>query len=138
MASFRAYLFGIARNVLLMHLRSQGVREDKAPLLAPMPQTDVSPSHVLHAKGEQKLLSRALRTLPLDMQIALEMHYWENLKSREIADVLGVTTSAVTTRLSRARGALRESIEALAADDPHLVTSTLVNLESWARSLARS
>ena len=44
----------------------------------------------------------------------LELHLWEGLESREIAEVLGLTTAVVRPRLSRARTRLRE----LLGNDP--------------------
>ena len=50
----------------------------------------------------------------LSDQEVLELHLWEGLEPREIADVLGLTTAVVRPRLSRARARLRE----LLGNDP--------------------
>ena len=80
-------------------------------------------------KGEeQKLLLRALRRLPLDFQITLELYYWEDLKGPQLAEALDISPHTVRSRLSRARAALKEMLEQIDAH-PELVTSTIANLD---------
>ena len=55
-----------------------------------------------------------MRRLSARDQEVLELHLWEGLESREIAEVLGLTTAVVRPRLSRARTRLRE----LLGNDP--------------------
>jgi RNA polymerase sigma-70 factor (ECF subfamily) len=131
--SFRAYLFTIARRVLYAHY---GEDADAANLEAVPSMVDpgTSPSHLVARREEQRVLLRALRSLALDLQIAIELHYWEGLTSRELATVLGVPEGTVKTRLHRARKLLRERIDAL-DEEPELLESTLDNLDHWARSL---
>lgn len=131
----RAFLFGIARNVLLRHLRDQHRVIEAGHFDVARPQSVLSPSGVVAKRREHWLLLRALERLPDDTQILLGLHYVQGLKSREIADVLGVTTTSVTTRLSRARDALREQVEGLrAAEDTR--RSLLADFDAWAHSLA--
>lgn len=49
--------------------------------------------------------------------LALQLTYWDGLTAREAAEVLGCSTPAFWTRLTRARRALRP----LLAEAPHLV-----------------
>ena len=93
------------------------------------------PSGVVSLRQEHWLLLRALERLPLDKQIPLALHYVQGLRAREIAEVLEIPTSTVTTRLQRAREALREQVQALRA--PAAVRdSLLADLDTWTRSLA--
>jgi RNA polymerase sigma factor (sigma-70 family) len=130
----RAFLFGIARNVLMRHLRDQHRDVALEHFDAGRPQSMLSPSGVVAQRREHWLLLRALERLPDDTQIILGLHYVQGLLSREIADVLGVTTSVVTTRLSRARDALRKEVETLRAPE-QTRQSVLADFEAWARSL---
>jgi len=41
------------------------------------------------------------------------LRYYEDLSSKEIGELLGVSAAAVDTRLSRARDVLRQSLAAL-------------------------
>ncbi len=91
---------------------------------------------MLADKREQRLLLGALRELPTDMQIALELYYWEDLSTLEIAEVLGVAPGTIKSRLFRAREQLRERIAAHAPDEA-LARSTAANLDGWAASLRR-
>ena len=134
-ANVRAFLFGIARNVLLRHLRDQHRDLELDRFDAARPQSMLSPSRVVAKRREHWLLLRALERLPDETQIILGLHYVQGLLSREIAEVLGVGTSTVTTRLSRARDALRKEVEELRAPE-QTRQSLLADFDAWARSLA--
>ncbi|MFV8756104.1 RNA polymerase sigma factor [Nannocystaceae bacterium ST9] len=132
-SSFRTYLFGIAHNLLLAHYRS------KQRSVVDFETTSVidlgaSPSGPLTRRDEHAALLRALRSIPLDFQIVLELGYWEDLSGPEIAEILGVPANTVRSRLARARAALRAALERGVAS-PELLRSTLADLEGWARSL---
>ena len=53
-------------------------------------------------------VTAAMRRLSTRDQEVLELHLWEGLEPREIAEVLGLTATVVRPRLSRARSRLRE------------------------------
>jgi RNA polymerase sigma-70 factor (ECF subfamily) len=53
-------------------------------------------------------VTTAMRRLSARDQEVLELHLWEGLESREIAEVLGLATAIVRPRLSRARARLRD------------------------------
>ncbi len=101
---------------------------------APQSERRTSLSMLFARKQEQQLVLVALATLPEKDQTLLVLHYWEQMTSREIGDVLDVPTSTVTTRLSRARRALASAVEALTA--PGASTAVLDDLDTWTRSLA--
>jgi len=134
-ASFRTYLFAVARNLLGKHYR--GMQRHDARLdfgVTSVHDLAPSPSVVVAEHQQQRLLLEALRRIPLDHQLVLELYYWERLTSAEIARVLDVPHGTARTRLRRARQLLEERMRALQGD-PALVESTLANLESWAASL---
>jgi RNA polymerase sigma-70 factor (ECF subfamily) len=127
---FRAYILGIAHFEFTRWIKRK-VRGEPPPLAGP---TAASPSAVVRMREEQRLLLAALRTLPLDLQITLELHYWEEMTTAEIATVLGVAPGTIKWRLSRARELLAEAIEALPADPP-LRRATIDNLDRWVDSM---
>lgn len=133
-ASFRSYLFGIARRVLLKSLSKHYRAERMASFDTPETPRGTSVSALFARRQEQHFLLMVLATLPEDMQTLLALHYWESLKSREIAAVMEIPTSTVTTRLSRARQRLADGVKQLATAQ----TSALLlgDLEGWTRSLA--
>ena len=134
-SSFRTYLFGTARNKLLHHYRSRKPTEDVDDIgEARLVDLNPSPSIVLAKKHEERALLEALRHMPLDHQIVLELHAWENLTGPEVAAVLGITEAAMRSRLHRAKAELRRQLERIAAS-PELLESTLANLDGWAQSL---
>jgi RNA polymerase sigma-70 factor (ECF subfamily) len=134
-SSFRSYLFGVARNVLRRYYRDkryQKIRYDELESSV----HDLSPggSLLIAEKREQELLLHALRRLPIDHQITLELYYWENLSGRELGEVLGIPEGTVRGRIRRAKQLLEEQLETLSAD-PKVLQSTMANLEGWAKEL---
>jgi len=131
-SSFRSYLFAIARHHLYAHYRQQRRTAD-------FTQTSVvdlgaSPSGPLSRRQETAALLRALRSIPLEFQIVLELTYWEGMKGPEIAEILGVPANTVRGRLARARARLREALAASVAE-PGLLHATLADLDGWAEAL---
>lgn len=131
--SFRSFLFAIAYRTLCRHYRAR--RGDRIDL------TEVSvhdlapnPGQLLEGREELRLLLAGLRRIPFDCQVALELLYWEQLTTVEIAAALDIPEGTVKSRLRRGRALLKEAVEALAAT-PELATSTLHGLESWAASV---
>lgn len=131
--SFRSYLFAIAYRQLCRHYRDlKGDRIDLAEVsVAAM---EPSPSQMMIEGEELKLLLAGLRRIPVDCQVALELLYWEQLTTVEMAAVLGIPEGTVKSRLRRGRALLREAIEALASS-PGLAGSTMLGIETWARAL---
>lgn len=133
--SFRAFLFGVARKMLLKHIEAESRKAHHMnEFEVGRPQSILSPSGVIAQRREHWLLLRALDRLPDEMQTVVALFYVEGLRAREIAEVLDVPTSTITTRLSRARDTLRAEVEALRAP-AEVRRSLLSDIELWARSL---
>lgn len=133
-SSIRAYLLGIARNILFEqyrvlrnNLKLTTIGELSAEALG-------SPSGLVAMQDEHRLLLLALRQLPLDLQIALELFFWEELSIAEIADVLEIPPGTVKSRLHRAKGLLRDRIQVMEVS-ADLLRSTLNDLDGWAQSM---
>lgn len=132
-AQFRLYVFGIAYNVLKGHIRERyrggdSVDVDEASMrdLAPGPGTLVA------RQREHRLLLEALRSIPAEDQVILELHYWEELTTDEIAAALGIPVGTARGRLQRARAKLEEAAQRL-AQPPQELESTVARLEDWAK-----
>lgn len=102
----RPWLYGVARRVLANHRRGERRRTAlgerlRTELKAHVP--DTSDDVVQRAD-----VTTAMGRLSARDQEVLELHLWEGLESREIAEVLGISTALVRPRLSRARGRLRD------------------------------
>lgn len=134
---FRAYILGIARNVLLMQFRALQRERGFDPQVDAVVDSQPGVSSMFAERQEQRLLLEGLRRLPLDQQILLELFYWEGLKSYEIAEVLGtpeVPDSTIRGRIQKARQQLMARIAELGASS-ELIVSTVGNLDEWARSI---
>lgn len=130
---FRSYLFAVACNVLRGHLRRRyrggaqlDLEEVSVHELAPGAGT------LLGRLREQRLLLEALRHIPVELQVALELHYWEQMTTEDMADVLGVPVGTARSRLRRAREQLQAAMERLAST-PDELQSTVTSLDDWAR-----
>jgi RNA polymerase sigma factor (sigma-70 family) len=135
-ASFRTYLYTIARNRLYTHIRDRQ-RRDAVIDVGQQSVADLglgSPTQQIAQRQEHKLLLAAMRHLPLEMQLALELHYWEGLSVREIAIVIETPEGTIKRRLQRARQRLDELIAEL-ADSDALRQSTQANFDDWAQQL---
>lgn len=133
-STFRAYLFAIAHRLLMRHL-SDAHRDDRlAGFATPEAEPGTSLSAVIARKQEQQLVLAALATLEQAAQSLLVLYYWEGLMAKEIAEVLEVPVSTITTRLSRARQALRERIAKMVAPG-RAGSAVLTDIEGWTRSL---
>ena len=134
-SSVRAYILTVARHELYAWLRAR-VRDPEqfAPGQRSVAAILPSPSQVVAGKAEQRLLLEALRSIPLDYQIVVELHYWDELSTAELADVLGIPRNTVKTRLRKARQLLSEQLDAL-AESAELLESTTYDLDRWARAI---
>lgn len=134
--SFRAYLFGIAHNCLRQYYKKKVRRDAREVDPGTMSVMDLgpSPASVLGEHKEQTLLLHALRRLPLDHQVALELMYFEGLSRREIALALDIPEGTVAGRVRKGRDNLEKELAAL-ADDPALLASTVSGLEDWAKDI---
>ncbi len=134
-ASFRTFLFAVAHNVLREHFRERR-REGVPPDLGETSTDELtpSPSAVFAAHEEQRLLLEALRRIPLDYQLVLELYYWEDMAAPELAQVLAIPEGTVRSRLRKAKEALSERMKSLART-PELLRATFSDLDAWVRSL---
>jgi RNA polymerase sigma factor (sigma-70 family) len=115
-STFRAYLLSIARFQLYEHYRKRR-RRDAVLEYDSVSAFDLSPSPSMHvaARAEQQLLLEALRRMPVNFQVALELHYWEDLSGPELAEVLNVPVDTAYSRLRKARELLKKKMKVVAA-----------------------
>lgn len=134
-AGFKAYLFGVARLQLLRHLRHRQVRESFARKSwgdTPLRRTSIS--MIVAKQQEHHLLLLAYAKLPIEQQLVLELYYWEDMNSTAISAALDIPISTVTTRLSRARIALKNAV--VEVSSPGAVRErVMADIDGWTRSL---
>lgn len=134
-ASFRTYLLTIARNELYDHW-SRRRRDGRNVDVGSVSVEDMAPSpgSQMVAHDDRLRLAHALRMLPVDLQVALELHYWEELSGPELAEVLGVPEGTVRSRLRRGREALAQILAELDATGP-APSPRDGDLDAWVASL---
>lgn len=129
--SFRAYLFSAAFNVLKGYYRRQRAAARIDDLgSASVHDLAAGPSTVVGVAEQGQLLLEALRRIPMDMQVVLEMRYWEDMSSTEIGAALSIPPATVRTRLHRGREQLEQALAQLPASR-ETREDTLAQLETW-------
>ena len=109
-SSFRTYLYSIARNELYMRLRKLPRFEPVDLEASSLADLGTSPSQQIDRRQEVAQLHAALRQLPVEQQVLLELRYWHDLDIAELTEIFETTTGALRVRLTRARQALRNLI----------------------------
>ncbi|WP_405894736.1 sigma-70 family RNA polymerase sigma factor [Streptomyces sp. NBC_01527] len=106
--SARAWLFGVARNVLSAHWRR--LAQDRPGLLASGDADVMDWAAVddrLDASALAPELRRVISELPYEEKELLLLIAWEQLTPTEAAAVVGIPAGTARSRLHRARGRLR-------------------------------
>jgi len=133
-SSFRTYMFQVARFQLYAHYRARNRERDFDFELLSATALAESPSAALVRQEDARFLLHALRTIPVDAQIVLELWFWEEMCGAEIAEVLGIAEATVRSRLRRALIRLREQLEAIAGGSTAAL-QTDDDLQRWAGRL---
>ncbi|MBP3954310.1 sigma-70 family RNA polymerase sigma factor [Gemmata sp. G18] len=122
-AKFSTWLFTIANNLALNTLRDRKRRpvmplevRDSGPLgprptEALAPTRDDPPAHNLQQQELADVIRTALDGLNERQRMAIVLNKFEDMNYSDIADVMGLTTKAVKSLLSRARSKLREALQ---------------------------
>ena len=118
----RAYILGIARHVLLDHLRK---RHRGGTSFDPITHTveDVNgatPSQVVADLQRSHRLLTCLRALPVDTKQMLEYYYWQGCTAEELGRILatsekgsaGIPAGTIRRRIHDAKAQLHKCMEA--------------------------
>jgi RNA polymerase sigma-70 factor, ECF subfamily len=118
--SFEAWLFTLARNLAIDHLRrirpeslDEPINDSAAGETAAtrLPSHDRPPIEGILARERTQRLGAVLEMLPVAQREVLTLRFEEEMKIEEIAEVLGAPLSTVKTRLRRALERLRVIME---------------------------
>jgi RNA polymerase sigma-70 factor (ECF subfamily) len=111
---FEPWLFAIARNLAIDHLRKRKVfsldsEEDLAPL--DPPSHTASPFEQAARTEDAQRLARSLQTLEPVYREALVLRFQEDLSLQEMAVVIGAPVSTIASRIYRGLASLRAQLE---------------------------
>ncbi|HKD46027.1 MAG TPA: RNA polymerase sigma factor [Candidatus Angelobacter sp.] len=111
---FRAWMYQIARNARVDHLRRRRPETSWEPEMSPA----IAPADTAEQSQETALLYRALMRLNEDKREVLVLSRFQDLKYEEIAQLLGCEIGTVKTRVHRALQELREIFHGLQGAKP--------------------
>jgi RNA polymerase sigma-70 factor (ECF subfamily) len=112
--NFRAWMYRILRNTFLTSrtgLKASvtvPIDSEDSPELPAGPET---PETILIESSQHELLQSAIEALPVHFREVLLLCEVEEMSYQEIAETLSIPIGTVMSRLSRARKALRESLQ---------------------------
>jgi RNA polymerase sigma-70 factor (ECF subfamily) len=101
---FRAWMYQIARNARLDHLRKRKPETSLEPEMSP----SIVPTDTAQQSQEAALLHSALLQISEDKREVLVLSRFQDLKYEEIAQMLGCEVGTVKTRVHRALQELRQ------------------------------
>ena len=109
-ASFRTYLFTIARHKLYRYLRALKADREVDFSITSVAELVTTPGTQLDRDAAQRRLAAAMRELSVEHQTLLELYYWEGVEVAELAQIFETRPATVRTWLFRARSQLREKL----------------------------
>lgn len=133
-ASFRTYLFAIARFQLYKEFRRRASRQDLDFRITSIADLGPSLSRVLGERQEMALLVEALGQVALEQQVAIYFYYLEDMTAPDVGVAVGgLSVPAVRSRLRRGLEALRKGIVEL--EKRRGGDGSLATLERWEANL---
>jgi RNA polymerase sigma-70 factor (ECF subfamily) len=105
------WLWGIARNHALLHLRKQERRERLVKASARLATHDGPPPHGLEVAELATLVRATLIELPADYEMLLTARYLDGDTVALIAQREGAGETAIRSKLARARRAFRDAFD---------------------------
>lgn len=112
--NFKAWIFRILRNCFLSSrsglAATRTISLDESPGAVDTPDPDPSPEMQLILRCQREQVQAALEQLSPDFVEVLILCDVEEMKYRDIANVLSIPAGTVMSRISRARAALRQAL----------------------------
>jgi RNA polymerase sigma-70 factor (ECF subfamily) len=118
-ARFSTWIYRIATNAALMKARARKTNlvsiddpgeDGEARTVWELPDWSATPDEELLSGETRQVMEEAIQALPAEQRAAFVLHDVQNLSSAETAEAMGITVSAVNSRLHRARVFLRDRI----------------------------
>ena len=113
--SLKAYIYQVARNGALRHLRDTRLHQSKHQLIKQQSSAEIPvdqwPDAIMENDSLSKKLKQWLSALPERQREALELSRYQGLSHKEIAEVMKVSPCTVNTHIILAIKNLRRNIE---------------------------
>ena len=114
--SLKAYMYQIARNRAMRHLRDERTHESKHEIIRQQSSKEIPveewPDASIESASLQKKLKMWLASLPERQREALELSRYQGLSHKEIADVMDISPRTVNTHITLAIKNLQRNIQA--------------------------
>ncbi|MGB1015758.1 MAG: RNA polymerase sigma factor [Nannocystaceae bacterium] len=107
---FCGYLFGTARNVLYTYYRSCRKLQGIDPMLVTLKDVRTSLSVKVSRQLRNESVQTAILSLPVELQLMLDLRYTEGLTDREIAEAFEIPVGTLKSRLRKARKMLANEL----------------------------
>lgn len=118
-ARFSTWIYRIATNAALMKARARKhnmvsldhpTDDEGAQGAWDLPDWSATPDEEIMTDETRRIMEDAIQSLPPEQRAAFVLHDIQDLSSAETAQAMGITVSAVNSRLHRARVYLRDRI----------------------------
>ena len=106
-----SWMYRIAHNLYRNDMRNQVTRGEKLGVIQMEAEQSHDGERAVVARLEFSAVSAAIAQLPGEQREALLLVAVEGRSYREAAEITGASVAAVTSRIARAREALREVVE---------------------------
>lgn len=125
LAKFSTWLYRIAANLCINELNKEKLRRarsidepvgnspDGSRIVERIASDSKLPLTQAELREAHAIVERAIDRLPDEQRATLVMVEYHNLSYKEIAEILGVTVSAIKMRVKRARESLREMLRSM-------------------------
>lgn len=113
--NFNSYIYGIARYKAISFVRKKqldNIDIDEFPIDL-FAHTDTTPEDNLISKEAIKIINSAINSLPEKTKITFKLIREDNLKYKEVADILGISIKTVEAHVGIAIRKLRETLGSL-------------------------
>lgn len=137
-SSFKTWVLGIAHNLLCEHYRGQRRGGGPAIDLSEISVRDLcaGPSTLLGRRRDEQALLEALRAIPFESQVILELYYWEKWSGPEVGEFFGIPENTARSRLRRAKEVLMAALREGGLSDRKVTDED--DLERWAADVRQA
>lgn len=138
--SFRRFVYAIANNVLFAYIRRRSKHAREQLDFGAVCVGDVAPqsaSSIITERRETQALVAALREIPIEDQVVLELMYFEGMTGAQIGEALDLPEGTVRGRLRRGLERLRTRVDVVLHAGPSTTPPGEDELLQWAEQVQR-